>query len=65
MPKPTLTDITVKIHYMTEKAMLVSLDGNKAKAVWLPLSQIEYEEKGKGVLIVTLPIWLAEDKELI
>lgn len=65
MPAPSLTDILVQVHHMTEKALLVSLDGDRRKAVWLPLSLIEYEDKGKGMLEITLPIWLAEQKGLV
>jgi hypothetical protein len=36
-----------------------------AKWVFLPKSQIEFEVVGKGVVLVTLPTWLAADKELI
>lgn len=33
--------------------------------VWLPLSQIEIEEKGGDTVEVTMPEWLAKDKGLI
>ena len=45
--------------------ILVSDDGDEEKAVWLPLSQIEIVEKGKGIVEVTLPEWVAKDKKLI
>ena len=65
MPAPQLTEILVQIHHETDKAILVSLDGDKKKAVWLPRSQIEIEDKGKGIHEITIPIWLAEEKGLV
>lgn len=60
-----LVDVVVHLHHRTDKAVLVSDDGNRAKAVWLPLSQIEIEELSRGTVTVTLPEWLALDKGLI
>lgn len=68
-----LVDLTVQVHARTAKAIRVSDDGDPAKAVWLPLSQIEegpardYPKKmgGSGIVEVTLPEWLAKDKGLI
>lgn len=55
-------ELTLTLHYETEKAILVSEDDKKK--VWLPLSQIEVERKmgsqGHDVVIVTMPLWLAE-----
>jgi hypothetical protein len=39
--------------------------GAQSKWIWLPKSQIEYEAKGRGVVIVSLPQWLAQEKGLI
>lgn len=63
--KSDVIDVAVHLHARTEKAILVSDSGDKAKAVWLPLSQIEIEEKGGGVGEITLPEWLALEKGLI
>jgi len=63
--KSDLTDIEVVIHHQTEKAVLVSLDGEKDGAVWLPLSQIEIEKKQRSIAIVTIPEHLANEKGLI
>lgn len=60
-----VVDVTVQLHHETEKAILVSDDGDRDKAVWLPRSQIEIEEKRGGVVVVTLPTWLAKDKGLV
>lgn len=55
-------DIEVQVKAGTEKAILVS-DGETE--VWLPLSKIEVEYKPGGKAIVTLPEWLAIEKELV
>lgn len=55
-----LIELTVDIHHETESAWLVSDDGNKETAVWIPKSQCEFED---GVL--HCPEWLAFDKGLI
>lgn len=58
-------DITVQVHAKTDRAILVSDDGEKSNAVWLPLSQVEVEMKQAGTAEITLPEWLALDKGLI
>ncbi len=63
--KSDLTDILMKVHHRTDMGILASTDGDQRNAVWLPLSKIELEEKGKGIVNVTLPQWLAEQKELV
>lgn len=60
-----LTDITVQLHQTTERAILVSDDGDVEKAVWLPKSQIEYETKSGDIIEVTLPEWLATERGLV
>jgi hypothetical protein len=62
-----LYDIRVQLHRETDKAVLVSETGDKEQAVWLPRSQIEcVEVDGKpGLLDVTMPEWLAQEKGLI
>lgn len=54
-----LIDIAVDLKRETEKAYLVS-DG--AQEVWLPKSQVEYDEDAKTM---AMPEWLAKDKGLI
>lgn len=61
--KSELVDIEVTIHAETDLAILVSDDGDKGNAVWLPKSQIEIEKSGK-TYVVTMPEWLADDKGL-
>ncbi len=64
--KSDLIDVQVQIHHKTEKAILVSDDGDREKAKWLPLSQIEVEESAKAnIATVTMPEWLAREKGLI
>ena len=50
----------------TDLAILVRLDED-AKKVWLPRSEIEveYERDSGNIAIVTMPVWLAEEKDLI
>ena len=65
MSSRPLIDLTLRLHHETDKAVLVSDDGDEKKAVWLPLSQIEIERKRGGVVVVTAPEWLATDKGLV
>ena len=65
MPKKELTDLTVQVHAETAKAVLVSNDGDRDKAVWLPFSPIEIDTSNSNYLQITLPEWLAQDKGLI
>ena len=58
-------DLMVHVHHRTDKAVLVSDDGDRKGAVWLPLSAIEIEELPGGITQITLPEQLALDKGLI
>lgn len=61
-----LIDVAMQVHVKTAKAVLASGDGDKNKAIWLPLSQIEMEPtKTPNVFTITMPQWLAEEKGLI
>jgi len=62
--KSTIIDIAVIVHHRTERAVLVSDDGDRESAVWLPLSQVEIDDDGSNH-IITLPEWLAQEKGLI
>ena len=60
-------EIAVEIHYITDRAYLVSDTGDEDDAVWIPKSQVEPmtpPEIGEEV-IFEIPEWLAEDKGLI
>ena len=59
------TVVTMKLHHETDKAYLMSIDGDEDNAVWLPKSKTNIESKGKNVFEVMLPIWLAAKKGLI
>lgn len=63
--KSDLIDLSMQIHAETERAILVSDTGDRDDAVWLPLSQIEVNERHGSVLEITCPTWLAKDKGLI
>jgi len=55
-------EITGQMKYETDKALLL-FDGKKE--VWIPKSQIEGMEREKNMIIITIPEWLAMEKELI
>lgn len=63
--KSDLVDLTLHLHVMTERAVRVSETGEDAKAVWLPLSQVEVVPRPRSICVVTLPEWLALEKGLI
>lgn len=66
MTKSDLIDVSAQLHRETDKAVLVSDDGERENALWLPKSQIEFTPPDrKGVTTITLPEWLAKDKGLI
>lgn len=63
--KSDLSDVDVYVHHRTPAAVLVSDDGERDNAVWLPLSQIEIDDTPHGEATVTAPEWLLRDKGLI
>jgi hypothetical protein len=65
MSSKELVDLTLRLHHKTDRAVLVSDDGVEANAKWIPLSQCEVEIRQKGMCVITMPEWLAKDKELI
>lgn len=66
-----IVDLTVELHYETspgeenEGAILVSDDGNKAKAVWLPKSLVEIDERRGRTIEIQVPERIAAEKGLI
>ncbi len=60
-----LVDLTVTLHHETEKAFLVSDSGDRDKAIWVPKSQCEVEVLKGNTVILTMPEWLAIERELI
>ena len=47
MSNSDLIEIEMQMHSHTEKAILVSDDGNEDNAVWLPVSQIQTRRQGR------------------
>jgi hypothetical protein len=63
--KSDLCDVEMYLTKETDKAFGVTF-GKDQPLVWLPKSQCEVEKKtGSKTVIVTLPEWLAQEKELI
>lgn len=61
-----MIEFIMKIHRETEKAYLLSLDGDEKKAIWLPKSQITVQEELANEHIrVEVPEWLAQKQNLI
>jgi len=58
MPKSELFDVAANVVGETDKAWRVT-DG--IKTVWVPKSQAEINDDGT----ITMPVWLAQEKELI
>ena len=67
MTRSDVVDIEVHVHHRTEKAILVSQNGDKDEAVWVPLSQVEIEKHQtlQRAYILTIPEWLAADKGML
>ena len=63
MPKSGLFDATFTLVGETEKAIRVTDDGETYH--WLPKSQIEYDLRPKGLVEVTMPMWLAKEKGFV
>ena len=62
--KSDLVDVTVIVRHETAAAILVDHGGDKP--VWLPRSQVEIAPNTDGKThTVTLPQWLAEEKEMV
>jgi hypothetical protein len=62
-----LYDMRLFLHAETQKedgAILVSHDGDKENAVWLPKSQIEWQKNTPSTVLVTAPEWLVVEKGL-
>ena len=60
--------VSMTYHLSTARAALLSNDGLKKNAVWLPLSQIEMDPsnpKPDDVVEVTGPEWLLQKNGLI
>lgn len=61
-----LVDLTLELREERPLAIAVSDPAKpKNKWVWLPKSKIEFSAKGRGIVEVTMPGWLAREKGLI
>lgn len=58
-----LYDFNAKIVRETDKAIQVTDDD--LRFIWLPKSQCEIEMRKDGTADITLPEWLAKEKELL
>lgn len=56
---------TLHVHHETDLAILASESGDRADAVWLPISQIEISGAGNEQVSVEIPQWLAVEKDLM
>ena len=63
--KSDLVDLELAFHSESHRAILVSTDGEIDGRVWLPKSQIEFEQLPRDRVSVTLPQWLAEERRLV
>jgi hypothetical protein len=61
--KSDLVEIKCHLHRQTEKAILVSEDGDKDKATWFPKSQITWVLNADKTVIMDVPEWLLEAKD--
>lgn len=61
-----ICDVEVYLHHEVPKAILVSPDNKRGskKNVWLAKSLVEYVVKKGNLIVVTMPVWLAIEKEL-
>jgi hypothetical protein len=61
-----IVDLTLQM--LCEKPLAIAVKDPAKRGnewIWLPKSQIEFESKGKGVVVVSLPRGLAEQKGLV
>lgn len=65
LDKSELHDFDLHFHLETDKAILVSENGIRDAAFFLPKSRITFEMRGKGSVHVTCPEWLALEKGLL
>jgi hypothetical protein len=67
MREVKMIDIVVHLHVETEKAALVSKDGNHRHAVWLPKGKVNLAEGRRlnAEVTVGVPDWLAKMRGLV
>ena len=59
-----LHDFKLVLRREKPAAIAVS-DPTKSESIWLPKSQIEWDHTSGGLVVVTMPEWLAREKGLI
>lgn len=60
-----MTRLTLHLHQQTHRDLLVSLDGDAERSVWLRLQHIRWQPAGEGRVVVDCPEWLAKERGLI
>lgn len=69
--KSDLIDVDVHLHHETklgnpdEGAFLVSVDGDRKRAIWIPKSLCQIGEKKGNQVTLTMSEWTATDKGLV
>jgi len=58
-------ELSLALHFETEKAVFVSVGGNKEAAVWVPKYFLEIKEHEGRMIIVMIPERMAYEKGLI
>jgi hypothetical protein len=66
LTKVKLIDIEVHLHHQTATAILVSLDGDRGRAKWLPREAVELGRIPRSTMYeITLAADLAQEKGLL
>jgi hypothetical protein len=63
--KSDLVEVEIVLHRETDKAYLVSTDGKRDKAVWIPKSQCQQVDGEGQHRTMEMPEWLAIDRGLV
>jgi hypothetical protein len=65
MKKHNLVEVTLRVIRDNENDRAILVESEDLKQVWLPRSEIEFEYEDEYEAKITLPEWLAIEKELI
>ena len=60
-----MVELPMQMHYASKKAILASLDGIKANAIWIPLHLIDLSFEGRNLVVVSMPEWFAAEHKLV
>ena len=58
-------ELNVHCHRCTQRAVLLSDDGDESNAVWIPRSQVRGEVKVDEVTTIEIADWIAEREGLV